>query len=64
MILPELPNSTSLKGHEYLGLIVSLFTLSAAVSRPFSGKLTDKWGRIPVMLIGVASVVWLHYFTL
>ena len=53
MILPELPDYlTSLQGHEYLGLIVSLFTLSAAVSRPFSGKLTDKWGRIPVMLIG------------
>ncbi len=53
MILPELPNYlSSLQGHEYLGLIVSLFTLSAAVSRPFSGKLTDKWGRIPVMFIG------------
>ena len=53
MILPELPDYlTSLKGQEYLGLVVSLFTLSAAVSRPFSGKLTDKWGRIPVMFIG------------
>ena len=53
MILPELPDYlASLQGHEYLGLIVSLFTLSAAISRPFSGKLTDKWGRIPVMLIG------------
>ena len=53
MILPELPDYlASLKGQEYLGLIVSLFTLSAAVSRPFSGKLTDKWGRIPVMFIG------------
>jgi len=37
-----------------LGLVVSLFTLSAAVSRPFSGKLTDKWGRIPVMFIGAS----------
>ena len=45
MILPELPDYlASLKGQEYLGLVVSLFTLSAAVSRPFSGKLTDKWG--------------------
>ena len=53
MILPELPDYlASLNGQEYLGLVVSLFTLSAAVSRPFSGKLTDKWGRIPVMFIG------------
>jgi len=53
MILPELPDYlSSLNGQEYLGLVVSLFTLSAAVSRPFSGKLTDKWGRIPVMFIG------------
>jgi MFS family permease len=55
MILPELPDYlASLKGQEYLGLVVSLFTLSAAVSRPFSGKLTDKWGRIPVMFIGAS----------
>ena len=53
MILPELPDYlASLKGQEYLGLIVSLFTLSAAISRPFSGKLTDRWGRIPVMVVG------------
>ena len=53
MILPELPDYlASLKGQEYLVLIVSLFTLSAAISRPFSGKLTDRWGRIPVMVVG------------
>ena len=53
MILSELPDYlASLKGQEYLGLIVSLFTLSAAISRPFSGKLTDRWGRIPVMVVG------------
>ncbi|MEQ8474226.1 MAG: MFS transporter [Marinoscillum sp.] len=53
MILPELPAYlTSLGGEEYIGLILSLFTLTACISRPFSGKLTDKWGRIPVMVIG------------
>lgn len=55
MIIPELPAYlTSLGGEEYKGLIISLFTLTAGFSRPFSGKLTDKVGRIPVMVFGAA----------
>lgn len=58
MIIPELPSYlSSLGGAEYKGFIISLFTLTAAISRPFSGKLTDKWGRVPVMAVG--SVVCL-----
>jgi len=58
MMIPELPNYlTSLGGAEYKGLIISLFTLTAAISRPFSGKLTDKWGRVPVMAIGSSVCV-------
>lgn len=53
MIIAELPAYLkSLGGEEYLGLIISLFTLTAGISRPFSGKLTDQWGRVPVMIIG------------
>jgi MFS family permease len=53
MIIPELPNYlTSLGGAEYKGYIISLFTLTAALSRPFSGKLTDIVGRIPIMVFG------------
>jgi len=53
MIIPELPDYlTRLGGAEYKGLIISLFTLTAGFSRPFSGKLTDKIGRIPVMVFG------------
>jgi len=53
MLIPELPNYlTSLGGAEHKGLIISLFTLTAGISRPFSGKLTDQWGRVPVMAIG------------
>lgn len=53
MIIPELPNYlSSLGGAEHKGLIIALFTLTAGISRPFSGKLTDKWGRVPVMAIG------------
>lgn len=53
MIIPELPSYlTSLGGAEYKGFIIALFTLTAGISRPFSGKLTDTLGRIPVMAVG------------
>ncbi|MRX47729.1 MFS transporter [Pedobacter puniceum] len=53
MLLPELPSYlSSLGGAEYKGLIIALFTLTAGISRPFSGKLTDKIGRIPIMAVG------------
>lgn len=53
MIIPELPAYiTSLGGGEFKGLIISLFTLTAGISRPFSGKLADTIGRIPVMIFG------------
>lgn len=55
MVIPELPAYlSSLGGAEYKGLIISLFTLTAAISRPFSGKLTDLAGRVPMMTIGSA----------
>ncbi len=53
MLIPELPAYlTSLGGAEYIGLIISLFTLTAGFSRPFSGKLTDTIGRRKVMIVG------------
>lgn len=53
MLIPELPSYlSSLGGGEYKGLIIALFTLTAGISRPFSGILTDKIGRVPVMAIG------------
>ncbi|WP_240163427.1 MFS transporter [Spirosoma taeanense] len=53
MMIPELPEYlTQLGGREYVGLIIALFTLTAGVSRPFSGKLTDTVGRVPVMAFG------------
>jgi MFS family permease len=58
MIIPKLPAYiTSLGGGEYKGLIISLFTITAMISRPFSGKIADKVGRIPVMLIGISVCV-------
>jgi MFS family permease len=53
MIIPELPDYlASLGGKEYIGYTIALFTLAAGLSRPFSGKLTDHVGRIPVMAFG------------
>lgn len=53
MIIPELPDYlSSMGGKEYIGFIISLFTLTAGLSRPFSGKLTDHIGRVPIMALG------------
>lgn len=58
MILPELPAYlTGLGGAEYKGLIIALFALTAGLSRPWSGKLTDTIGRMPVMVIGTLVCV-------
>jgi MFS family permease len=55
MLIPELPAFlTSLNGAEHKGLIISLFTLTAMISRPFSGKLADSIGRVSVMVVGAA----------
>lgn len=56
MIVPELPAYlSSLGGEDYKGLIIALFTVTAGLSRPFSGKLADRIGRIPVMVFGVLT---------
>jgi MFS family permease len=53
MIIPELPFFlSSLGGADYKGLVISLFTLTALISRPFSGKLADRIGRKPVIIAG------------
>lgn len=58
MIIPELPAYlTSLGGAEYKGLIIALFTLTAGISRPFSGKLADTVGRKPIIFFGISVCV-------
>ena len=53
MLIPELPAYLEgLGGSEHKGLIIALFTLTAGISRPFSGRLTDTIGRVPVMAFG------------
>lgn len=58
MLIPELPDYLSeLGGGNYIGLIIALFTITAGISRPFSGKLTDSIGRKPVIIIGAVVCV-------
>jgi MFS family permease len=53
MLIPELPSYlSSLGGGAYKGYIIGLFTVTAGLSRPFSGRLTDTIGRVPVMAVG------------
>jgi MFS family permease len=53
MILPELPEFiSSLGGEDYIGFIVGLFTISAGISRFWSGRLADNVGRVKVILLG------------
>lgn len=54
LIIPELNGFLkNLKGQEFQSLIIALFTVSALISRPFSGKLADLIGRKKVMYIGM-----------
>ncbi|MCF8715285.1 MFS transporter [Joostella atrarenae] len=59
MLIPELPAYlSSLGGAKYIGLIIALFTLTAGISRPFSGRITDTVGRVPVMVFGALVCVF------
>jgi MFS family permease len=54
LILPELNQFiTNLGGENQKGLVITFFTISALISRPFSGKLADYIGRKKVMYFGI-----------
>ncbi len=62
MIIPELPSYLdSMGGQDYKGLIIGLFAGTALISRPFSGKLADTIGRVPIMIIGPLVCVALGF---
>lgn len=53
MVIPNMPDYIeSLGGGRFKGYHISLFALMALISRPFSGILTDRIGRIPVLMFG------------
>ncbi len=54
LFLGELPSYLqSLGGGDYKGFIIALFTVTAMITRPLSGKLADTIGRKPVILLGL-----------
>ena len=54
VILPELNSYlTLIGGGEYKGLIIVFFTISAAIARPFSGKISDVIGRKRIVYFGL-----------
>ncbi len=63
MMIPELPSYLSaMGGAEHKGWIIAIFTITAGISRPFSGKLADTIGRLPVMYIGTLACVFCSLF--
>lgn len=64
MILPELIIFIgTIGGEEYVGWVIATFTLTAFLSRPFSGKIADNVGRKWVMMFGsaIAAICSLLY---
>ena len=58
LIMPQLNDYlTELGGSTYKGLIITFFTIAAAISRPFSGKLADLIGRKKVVFMGYLMAV-------
>lgn len=54
LFIGELPSYLdSLGGGQYKGFIIALFTLTAMISRPVSGKLADAIGRKPIIILGL-----------
>ncbi len=54
LIMPELNGFITLLGGEDIkGLVITLFTISAGISRPFSGKISDLVGRKTTIYLGI-----------
>lgn len=69
MLIPELPSYLQkMGGEEYVGFIIGLFTVSAGLSRFWSGQLADRIGRVKIMLFGtlvtaVCGVLYIYTLT-
>lgn len=58
MVIPEFSKFLEgLGGGDYKMWIIASFSLVAMIVRPYSGKITDKVGRMPVMLFGALVCV-------
>lgn len=63
LIIPELSSYLEQLGSKNKAWIISSFAFVALICRPFSGVLTDKIGRLPIMILGagIACVASLSY---
>ena len=51
---PALPTIvTQLGGNEYYNWVVTIYLLTSTITVPFYGKLSDLYGRKPMLMIGV-----------
>ena len=59
MLIPTLPVYVSERGGDELavGMVISVFTISALLTRPFAGKALDSVGRRKVLFIGLLSFI-------
>ena len=57
MILPLLPfyAKTLGGGGLVVGLLVSAFSVSQLISAPYWGRFSDKYGRRPALMVGLAA---------
>lgn len=62
ILLPELPKYLiQIGGSNYLGYIILFFTISALVSRPLSGSLSDRRGGKFTILIGILVSILINF---
>ena len=62
MLIPEMnEHLTNLGGANYKWLILGLWTIAAAISRPFSGKIADNISRKSVMYAGVMVSIMISF---
>jgi MFS family permease len=63
VILPSLPSKVALAAGSidagilslHTGLIAGIYTLSAFMAAPVLGRLSDTWGRRPILVMGLTS---------
>lgn len=70
MLIPELPSYLeNMGGEDYIGFIVGLFTVTAGLSRFWSGQMADRIGRVKIMIFGslvtaVCGVLYIYTLTI
>lgn len=63
MIIPELYDFiTAVGGVNHKGWVLASFTLTAGLSKLYSGKAADQIGRLPVMIIGALVCIIAAFF--